>query len=254
MAGHSKWANTKHRKERQDKKRAGVFSKLVKEITLQARRGDPSPENNAGLAQALERAKAANVPKDGIDRAIKRGAGELDGALYEEITYEGYATDGVAILVRAVTDNKNRAAAGVRHVFSKHGGNMASAGSVSWLFDRRGVLTLDDLPADLDRDELQMALIEAGADDVDASGDTVEATCEVAALPRLSAVASERGLTPVRAEATMVPKTSVHVDEEAAGKILRLIDALDDNEDVQEVFANFDADDDVLERIEADAA
>jgi transcriptional/translational regulatory protein YebC/TACO1 len=115
------------------------------------------------------------------------------------------------------------------------------------------VLTLDDLPADLDRDDLQMALIEAGADDVDASGDTVEAYCEVAALPRLSAVASERGLTPVRAEATMVPKTSVHVDEEAAGKILRLIDALDDNEDVQEVFANFDVDDDVLERIEADA-
>ncbi len=253
MAGHSKWANTKHRKERQDKKRAGVFSKLIKEVTLQARRGDPSPENNAGLAQAVERAKAANVSKENIDRAIKRGAGELEGALYEEITYEGYASDGVAILVRAVTDNKNRAAAGIRHVFSKHGGNMASAGSVSWLFDRRGVLTIEDLPADIDLDELQMALIEAGADDVDASTEMVEATCDVAALPRLSAVAAERGLTPTRAEPTMVPKTSVHVEEESAGKILRLLDALDDNEDVQEVFANFDVDDDVLERIQADA-
>jgi YebC/PmpR family DNA-binding regulatory protein len=252
MAGHSKWANTKHRKERQDKKRAGVFSKLIKEVTLQARRGDPSPENNPGLAQALERAKAANVPKDNIDRAIKRGAGGLDGVQYEEITYEGYAAAGVAILVRAVTDNKNRAAAGIRHLFSKHGGNMASAGSVSWLFERRGVLTLDDLPSDVDRDELQMALIEAGADDVDASGDTVEAYCDVAILPQLSAVAGERGLTASRAEATMVPKNSVHVDEEAAGKILRLVDALDDNEDVQEVFGNFDVDDDVLERIEAE--
>jgi YebC/PmpR family DNA-binding regulatory protein len=205
MAGHSKWANTKHRKERQDKKRAGVFSKLIKEVTLQARRGDPSPENNAGLAQAIERAKAANVSKENIDRAVKRGAGELEGALYEEITYEGYAADGVAVLVRAVTDNKNRAAAGIRHVFSKHGGNMASAGSVSWLFERRGVLTIEDVPADIDLDELQMALIEAGADDVDASSDMIEATCDVAALAGLSAVAAERGLVPTRAEPTMVP-------------------------------------------------
>jgi YebC/PmpR family DNA-binding regulatory protein len=253
MAGHSKWANTKYRKERQDKKRASVFSKIVKEISLQARRGDPNPENNPGLAQALERAKAANLPKENIERAIKRASGGEDGVQFEEIMYEGYATEGVAILVRAITDNKNRAAAGLRHIFSKHGGNMASAGSVAWLFERRGVLTIDDLPADLDRDELQMALIEAGADDVDASGDSVEAYCDVAALPRLSAAAGERGLAPSRAEPTMVAKTSVHVEEDAAGKILRLIDALDDNEDVQEVFANFDADDEVLERIQASA-
>lgn len=253
MAGHSKWANTKYRKERQDKKRASVFSKIVKEISLQARRGDPNPENNPGLAQALERAKAANVPKENIERAIKRGAGGVDGAQYEEIVYEGYAANGVAILVRAVTDNKNRAAAGIRHDFSKYGGNMASAGSVAWLFERRGVLTLDELPADLDRDELQMALIEAGADDVDATGDTIEAYCDVAALPRLSALANERGLSPTRSESTMVAKTFVHVEEEAAAKILRLIDALDDNEDVQEVFANFDVDDDVLEKIQAGA-
>ncbi len=251
MAGHSEWANKKHRKERQDKKRAGVFSKLIKEVTLQARRGDPNPESNPGLAQAIERAKAVNIPKDNIDRAIKRGSGAEDGAQYEEITYEGYAADGVAILVRAVTDNKNRAAAGVRHIFSKHGGNMAAAGSVSWLFSRRGVLTLEDVPGEVDRDELQMALIEAGADDVDASSKFVEATCDVAALPRLVAAANEMGLTPARAEPTMVAKTSVHVEEEAAGKVLRLIDALDDNEDVQEVFSNFDVDDEVLEKIQS---
>lgn len=251
MAGHSEWANKKHRKERQDKKRAGVTSKLIKEVSVQARRGDPNPDSNPGLAQAVDRAKAFNIPRDTIDRAIRRGAGTEEGVLYEEITYEGYAADGVAVLVRAVTDNKNRAAADIRHVFSKHGGNMASAGSVSWLFERRGVLTLEELPADLDRDELQMALIEAGADDVNASGDIVEATCDVAVLPRLVAATGERGLTPARAEPTMVPKTYVHVEEEAAGKILRLLDALDDNEDVQEVFANFDADDDVLERVQA---
>jgi len=251
MAGHSEWANKKHRKERQDKKRAGVFSKLIKEVTLQARRGDPNPDSNPGLAQAVERAKAFNIPRDTIDRAIRRGAGTDEGVQYEEITYEGYAADGVAILVRAVTDNKNRAAAGVRHIFSRYGGSMASAGSVSWLFERRGVVTLDELPADLDRDELQMALIEAGAEDVDATSDVIEATCDVPTLSRLIAVAKERGLTPARAEPTMIPKTSVHVEEEAAGKVLRLIDALDDNEDVQEVFANFDADEDILERVQA---
>ena len=167
MAGHSKWANIKYRKERQDKKRSNLFGKLIKEITLQARSGDPNPENNPGLAQALERAKAANLPKDNIERAIKRATGELEGVNYEEATYEGYASDGIAVLVRVVTDNRNRASAGVRHIFSKHGGSMASAGSVAWLFERRGIVVLADLPDGVDREELQMALIEAGADDID---------------------------------------------------------------------------------------
>ncbi|MDD5264524.1 MAG: YebC/PmpR family DNA-binding transcriptional regulator [Candidatus Bipolaricaulis sp.] len=251
MAGHSEWANKKFRKERQDRKKSGVFSKLIKEVTLQARNGDPNPENNSGLAQALERAKAANVPKDSIDRAIKRGAGELEGAAYEEITYEGYASDGVAVLVRAVTDNRNRAAADIRHVFSKHGGNMVPAGSVAWLFERRGIVVLEDLPEDVDHDELEMALIEAGADDLQAGGGTLEAFCAVSALPALSAAVQAMGVTPTRAEVTMVPKNTVHIGETSAGKVLRLIDALDDNEDVQEVFANFDVDDDVLERLES---
>lgn len=249
MAGHSEWANKKFRKERQDKIRSGIFSKLIKEVTLQARNGDPNPANNSGLAQAVERAKAANVPRDSIERAIKRGAGELEGAAYEEITYEGYASDGVAVLVRAVTDNRNRAAADIRHVFSKHGGNMVPAGSVAWLFERRGIVVLEDLPGDIDRDDLEMALIEAGADDLQTSGGTLEAFCSVSALPALSAAVHARGLTPSRAEITMVPKNTVHLGEESAGKVLRLVDALDENEDVQEVFANFDIDDEVLERL-----
>jgi YebC/PmpR family DNA-binding regulatory protein len=249
VAGHSKWANTKYRKERQDKKRSSAFAKLIKEITLQARSGDPNPENNPGLAQALERAKAANLPKDNIERAIKRATGDLAGVSYEEATYEGYATDGVAVLVRVVTDNRNRASAGVRHIFSKHGGNMAAAGSVAWLFERRGVVVLEDLPEDVDREDLLMSLIDAGALDLDDQGETIEITCEAADLPNLSNAVRKRGLDPIRAEVTMLPKSTVHVEEASAGKVLKLIDALDENEDVQEVYANFDIDDAVLERL-----
>jgi len=248
MAGHSKWANTKYRKERQDKKRSAVFAKLIKEITLQARNGDSNPDNNPGLAQALERARAANLPKDNIERAIKRASGDLEGVTYEEITYEGYAAAGVAVLVRAVTDNRNRAAAAVRHIFSKHGGNMASAGSVAWLFDRKGVVVLEALPAEVDRDELELALIEAGAEEIEDQGGEIEIRCVPTDLPKLSGVVRERGLVPIRAEATMIPKSTIHVEEDAAVKVLRLVDALDDNEDVQEVYANFDIADEVLEK------
>ncbi len=251
MAGHSKWANIKYRKERQDKKRSNLFAKVIKEITLQARSGDPNPEHNPGLAQALERAKAANLPKDNIDRAIKRATGELEGVSYEEATYEGYATDGVAVLVRVVTDNRNRASAAVRHILSKHGGSMASAGSVAWLFDRRGVVVIADLPENVDRDELELALIEAGADDIDDQGETIEATCDPSALADLSDAVRQREITPIRAEVTMLPKNTIHVEGSSAEKVLKLIDALDENEDVQEVFANFDVDDEVLERLNA---
>jgi YebC/PmpR family DNA-binding regulatory protein len=252
MAGHSKWANIKYRKERQDKKRSSMFGKLIKEITLQARNGDPDPNHNPGLAQALERAKTFNLPKDNIDRAIKRATGELAGVSYEEVTYEGYATDGVAVLVRSVTDNKNRSAADVRHIFSKNGGSMASLGSVAWLFERRGVVVVSDLPKDLDRDELEIALIDAGADDITSEDGSIEAMCEPTNLMALKEVITERGLTPVRAEATMIPKTTVHVDGASADKVLKLVNALDEHEDVQEVFANFDIDDEYFEKLEAE--
>ena len=253
MAGHSKWANIKFRKERQDKKRSSIFGKLIKEITLQARSGDPNPENNPGLAQALERAKAANLPKDNIERAIKRATGELEGVSYEEATYEGYANDGVAVLVRSVTDNRNRAAAGIRHIFSKNGGNMASAGSVAWLFDRKGVVVLADLPEEVDRDELEIALIDAGADDIDDQDGTIEATCEASDLPALTKAIRDQGLIAIRAEVTMIPKNTVHVEGAAADKVLKIVNALDEHEDVQEVYANFDIDDEYFEKLEAES-
>jgi len=249
MAGHSKWANIKYRKERQDKKRSSMFGKLIKEITLQARNGDPNPENNPGLAQALERAKAANLPKDNIDRAIKRATGELEGVTYEEATYEGYANDGVAVLVRSVTDNRNRAAADVRHIFSKHGGSMAAVGSVAWIFDRKGVVVLEDLPEDVDLDELEIALIDAGAEDLDDQEGAIEATCEPSDLTALSQAVKDMGLTPIRSEVTLIPKNTVRVEGSAAVKVLKLVTALDESEDVQEVFANFDIDDAVLEQL-----
>ena len=252
MAGHSKWANIKYRKERQDKKRSSQFGKLIKEITLQARNGDPSPEHNPGLAQALERAKAANLPKDNIDRAIKRATGELEGVTYEEATYEGYANDGVAVLVRSVTDNKNRAAADIRHIFSKNGGNMAAVGSVSWLFDRKGIVVLAALPESVDADELEIALIDAGAEDIDDQEGTIEATCAPTDLPNLTQVVKDLGVSPIRAEVTMIPKNTVHVEGAAAEKVLKIVNMLDEHEDVQEVFANFDIDDEYFARLEAE--
>ena len=246
MSGHSKWQNVKYRKERQDKKRSNIFAKLIKEITLQARSGDPNPENNAGLAQALERARAANLPKENIERAVKRATGEIEGISYEEATYEGYASDGVAVMVRAVTDNRNRAAAAVRHIFSKHGGSLAAAGSVAWLFERRGVITIEELPSDTPRDDLLMSLIEVGAQELDEQEDLIEIYCAPTDLPTLSEAIRAKGITPTRAEATMIPKNTVKVEGHAAEKVLKLINALDDNEDVQEVYANFDIPDAIL--------
>jgi len=249
MSGHSKWQNVKYRKERQDKKRSNLFAKLIKEITLQARSGDPNPENNAGLAQALERARAANLPKENIERAIKRATGEAEGVSYEETIYEGYATEGVAVMVRAVTDNRNRAAAAVRHIFSKHGGSLAAAGSVSWLFERRGVVMIEEMPADMSKDDLLMSLIEVGAQEFDEQEDLVEIYCAPSDLPALSEAVRARGITPARAEVTMIPKNTVKVEGHAAEKVLRLINALDDNEDVQEVYANFDIPDAILAEV-----
>ena len=251
MAGHSKWANTKFRKERQDKKRSAAFAKVTKEIVLQARNGDPDPAHNAGLAQAIERAKAVNLPKDNIERAIKRATGDLEGVSYEEMTYEGYGPEGVAILVRVVTDNRNRAAAGVRHVFSKHGGNMASAGSVSWIFDMRGLVVVEPIPEGTDSDELQMSLIELGAAEIEEGGDGLIAYCEPTDLPAVAEGLRALGIEPTQSEVTMIPKNTVKLEGSTAEKVLRLINALDDNEDVQEVFANFDVPDEILEKVGA---
>jgi len=249
MSGHSKWANIKYRKESQDKKRSNLFSKLIKEIALQARNGEPNPDLNSGLAQAVERARAANLPKDTIERAIKRATAGADAAAYEEITYEGYASDGVAVLVRVVTDNRNRAAASIRHVFSKHGGNLATGGSVAWLFQRRGIVTLTDLPEGAGHDEFLMSLIESGAQEIEEDEGTIQISCAPADLARLTERIRASGATPSRSELTMVPNSTVRVEGRGAEKVLKLINELDDNEDVQEVFANFDIPDEILAKI-----
>jgi len=249
MSGHSKWQNVKYRKERQDKKRSHLFAKLIKEITLQARNGDPNPTHNPGLAQALERAKAANLSKENIERALKRATGELEGADYEEMIYEGYAPEGVAVLLRVVTDNRNRAAAAIRHIFSKRGGNLAAAGSVAWIFERRGVLVIDEIPEQIDRDALLMTLIDRGAQEFNDQDEIIEIYCASEDLISLAEAVRKLGITPGRAEVTMVPKNTVEIGGAAAEKVLKLINELDDNEDVQDVYANFDIPDEILSRV-----
>ncbi len=246
MSGHSKWDNIKHRKARQDKKRSKLFAKLIKEITLQARAGDPNPDHNPGLAQAISRAHEANLPKDSIERTIKRATGELEGVSYEEATYEGYAPGGVAVLVRVVTDNRNRATAAVRHIFTEHGGNMASAGAVSWLFDRKGIIVIEEIPSEVDKDNFLMSLVEVGAEDFDDQENMIEAYSSSGNLSNLVEKVKENGIALARAEITMIPQNTVKVEGREAEQVLKLVDELDDNEDVQEVYANFDIPDELV--------
>ena len=233
MAGHSKWANIKHRKARQDAKRAKAWTKIIRELTVAARLGGGAPADNPRLRVALDNALSANMPRDTIDRAIARGAGGLEGGNVEELAYEGYAPGGVAVLVEVMTDNRNRAVASVRHAFSKHGGNLGTDGSVAYLFSKQGIVAL---PPEVDEEAVMEAAIEAGADDVEEDGRTVVAPPE-----QLSAVVDAlraAGIEPDHADIEMVPATTIPCDGEAAARVLRLIDALEDLEDVQNVYAN----------------
>jgi YebC/PmpR family DNA-binding regulatory protein len=249
MAGHSKWANIKHRKGAQDKKRSSLFSRLTREIIVCARQ-DPNPETNVTLAAAVERARAANMPKDNIERAIKKGAGNLDGVQYSEVTYEGYGPGGVAILLRALTDNRNRTAAAVRHIFDGHGGSLGGEGSVAWQFDRRGVVQVGDIPGTADKEELVLVAAESGADDfVDEDG-TLTFYTPSGAVAAVRDALKAGGVTVTRAEIALVPKATVRVEGKDAERLLRLVDALDEEEDVQEVVANFDIPDEVLAQVE----
>lgn len=247
MAGHSKWANIKYRKERQDAARMKIFSKLSKEITLAAKAGGPDPEKNVALANAIERARESNVPKENIERAIKRATGELPGVQYEETFYEGYGPHGVAVMVRIVTDNKNRAVSEIRHIFEEFGGNLG--GSVAWLFDRRGVITLDKTKITQDKDELLMSVIDLGAEDIQEKDGEIEIYCDPAALKTVRAGLEQLGVPVERAETPLVPKNTVRLEGRGAEKILKFMETLDEQEDVQEVFANFDIPDEILERV-----
>jgi YebC/PmpR family DNA-binding regulatory protein len=244
MAGHSKWANTKHRKERQDAKRGKLFAKLIRAVEAAARQGGTDPDGNASLYNAIQKAKDASVPKDNIERAVARGGGGLDGVHYEEIWYEGYAAGGVALYILVLTDNRNRAAADVRATFNRLGGSLGEPGSVGYLFEQKGLVV-----ATGDEDTVMLAALDGGAEDVTPSGDQWEIVSTPGDLAAVRASLEGAGVTVDSAEVTQLPATTVALDEPNARKVLRLLDALEDLDDVQEVFANFDIPDEILESV-----
>lgn len=250
MAGHSKWANIQHRKGRQDKLRAKLFTRLGKELTIAAREGGGNPEFNPRLRLALDKAKAGNMPKDNIERAVKKGTGELEGVEYVEINYEGYGPQGVAFVVEVVTDNRNRSASSVRSNFAKNGGNLGSDGAVSWMFHKKGMLEFPVAGLDLDADEFMMQALEAGAEDIKEEGESFVVYTEFADFAAVKDALEAEGFTPTQAEITMVPENNVEItDEDTARKVMKLFEALEDNEDVQNVYANFDISDELMETI-----
>ena len=249
MSGHSKWSTIKHKKGAADAKRGKLFTKLSKAIIVAAKEGGPDPGGNLALQNAIEKAKSYSMPKDTIERAIARGAGtDADAAAYETVIYEGYGPDGVAVLVEALTDNRTRTASDVRHVFTKNGGNLGTTGAVAWLFERRGVVLVDADGAD--EDELMLAAAEGGADDLDLDGDVFQVSSPPETLTAVREAIEGAGFTVQSAGLSMVPKTTVEVAEESsAKKVVRLIEALEENDDVQDVWANFDIPEQVLEAV-----
>ena len=249
MSGHSKWATTKHKKAAIDAKRGKLFAKLIKNVEVAARVGGGDPAGNPTLYDAIQKAKKSSVPNDNIDRAVKRGAGlEAGAADYQTIMYEGYAAGGVAVLVECLTDNRNRAASEVRTAMTRNGGSMADPGSVSYLFSRKGVVVVPKADG-VDEDTVLMAVLEAGAEEVRDQGDSFEVISEPTDLVSVRTALQDAGLDYDSAEAGFVPSVTVELDEEAAGKVFRLIDALEDCDDVQNVYANYDVSDEVLEKV-----
>lgn len=248
MAGHSKWANIQHRKGRQDKLRAKLFTRLGKELTIAAREAGGNPEFNPRLRLALDKAKAGNMPKDNIDRAIKKGTGELEGVEYLEINYEGYGPSGVAFVVEVVTDNKNRSASSVRSNFAKNGGNLGSDGAVSWMFHKKGMLEFT--AEGLDADEFMMEVLEAGAEDIKEEDGNFVVYTEFTDFATVKEAIEKAGYEAINAEITMIPENMVEInDEDTAKKVMKLYEALEDNEDVQNVYANFEINDELMEAI-----
>ncbi|GAA4321717.1 MULTISPECIES: YebC/PmpR family DNA-binding transcriptional regulator [Geodermatophilaceae] len=252
MSGHSKWATTKHKKAGIDAKRSKLFAKLIKNIEVAARTGGGDVQGNPTLFDAVQRAKKSSVPIDNINRAVKRGAGlEAGGVEYQGITYEGYAAGGVAVLIECLTDNKNRSAMEVRTAMTRNGGSMADPGSVSYMFSRKGVVVVPSTGTS--EDAVMEAVLDAGAEEVRDLGDTFEVVSEPTDLVAVRTALQDAGIDYDSAEAAFVPSVQVELDEDAAGKVFRLIDALEDCDDVQNVYANYDVSDDVMEKIAADA-
>jgi YebC/PmpR family DNA-binding regulatory protein len=241
MSGHSKWATIKRKKGANDAKRGKLFAKLSKAVEVAARHGGPNPEGNATLAQAIAKAKAASVPNDNIDRAIKRGAGETGAADYEEVWYEGYGPGGIAFYCQILTDNRNRAASDVRSTFTRNNGALGEPGSVAYLFETKGQILVEG-----DEDTVMLAALEAGAEDVRPAGDTFEVITDPSDVFRVNDALIAADLTVESAEVTHLPITNIAIDASTAAKVLRLVDALEDLDDVQTVYANYDVDDDVM--------
>lgn len=250
MSGHSKWATTKHKKAVIDAKRGKLFAKLIKNIEVAARTGGVDPEGNPTLVDAIQKAKKSSVPNKNIDSAVKRGGGlEAGGVDYQTIMYEGYGPNGVAVLIECLTDNRNRAASDVRVAMTRNGGSMADPGSVSYLFNRKGVVIVPK--GELSEDDVLGAVLDAGAEEVNDLGESYEVVSEATDMVAVRTALEEAGIDYDSAEANFLPTMQVDLDEEGARKIFKLIDALEDSDDVQNVFANFDVSDEVMEKVDA---
>jgi len=246
MSGHSKWASIKHKKAAIDAKRGQLFTKVIKELTAAARAGGGNTETNIRLRAAVAKAKESNMPSDNVEKAIKRGTGELPGVTYEESTYEGYGPAGIALMIDVVTDNKNRTTAELRNLMSKKNANMASAGSVSFLFQKKGLIVIEKKA--IDEDKLMNIVLEAGAEDLKSEGDTYEVTTQPHDLEAVKAAIADKKIPVLSAELTMLPTSTIKITDKAtANAILTLMDALEEHEDVQHVYANFDIPDELIE-------
>ena len=252
MSGHSKWATIKHQKGAKDKDRGKLFAKLIRQVEVAAREGGGDPDMNPTLRTMWNKARDASVPIDTIERAIKRGTGELEGVTYESVTYEGYASNGVAVIVECLTDNRNRTTSEVKNIFTRNGGSLAEPGAVAWQFHRKGMIIVDKTSG-VDEDELMMAALEAGAEDVADQGDTWDVTTAPTDFIKVRDALGEAGLAMASADLTMIATTSVPLETEAAARnVLRVLDALEDHDDVQNVYANFDIPDEIFQAVSAE--
>lgn len=248
MSGHSKWASIKHKKAKVDAARGKIFTRLIKELTVSARIGGGDPGMNPRLRTAIQTAKGANMPAKNIDNAIKKGTGELPGVVYEEVTYEGYGPNGVAIFVNCMTDNKNRTVAEIRHLLSKYGGNLGETGSVAWMFEKKGLIKV--AKENYDEEELFLVVIDAGAEDLNTEdSDFYEVYTDADELNNVQTKMEENNIVLESTERTMLPKNTVNLDEKPAEQMLKLMEILDDHDDVQDIFANFDIADEVIDKI-----
>lgn len=247
MSGHSKWHNIRLKKERVDQVRGKLFSKLAREISVAAKEGGGDPDGNARLRTAIERGREAGMPSDNIERAIQRGTGQVEGASYETITYEGYAQGGVALMVETLTDNRNRTASEIRNVFTKNGGAMSEAGSVAWMFDRKGLISVDRSKGT--EDDVLVAALEAGAEDVRSVGDVYEVVTTPEQFYKVRQALEAAKIPVASSDLTMVPKSTVRVEGKEAQQVLRLMEALEEHDDVQQAYANFDIPDEILQQV-----